>query len=85
MLFLTTRSGLLLPKSTPGISTALWQPEAESDGEKEQGHSRGSVPREGGALSLRYSHSTDIRSVERGERPIALTALPGVGDEPEDW
>ncbi|KZP15512.1 hypothetical protein FIBSPDRAFT_795315 [Athelia psychrophila] len=85
MLFLTTRSGLLLPKSTPVISTALLQPGVESDIEQGQRQSPGSVASKGSAHSIRHSPSTDMRSVERGERPIALTALPGVDDESEDW
>ncbi|KZP09496.1 hypothetical protein FIBSPDRAFT_1051795 [Athelia psychrophila] len=84
-LFLTTRSGLLLPKPTPAISTALLHSGAESDAENGLGQLRGSVAIEGGSLSLRHPHSTYMRSVERGERPIALTALPGATDEPEDW
>lgn len=78
MLFLTTRSSLLLPKSKPGISEAL------RHSENEEGQSRSSLVREG-APSLQYSHSTDMRLVERGDRPIALTALPGVNDEYKDW
>jgi len=69
LLFLTTRSGLLLPKSTPGKSAEIWHP-AEEDEEK--------------ANSLR-ADATDARSVERGERPMTLAALPVVGESIDDW
>lgn len=85
MLFLTTRSGLLLPNSTPLSSEALWQSSAESDPENGQGESRGSLIGEGVPLSLRASHSTDMRPVERGGRPIGITPLPGLRDETENW
>lgn len=83
MLFLTTRSGLLLPKPTSLKSEALWQPNAGSDAEN--GQSRGAMTSEDGSISLRPSHSTDMRPVERGDRPTGLTPLPGLKDETEDW
>ncbi|KAF7969361.1 hypothetical protein HWV62_27482 [Athelia sp. TMB] len=73
LLFLTTRSGLLLPKTTPGKSKQLWQP-ADEDEEKGPGME---------SESLR--HSPLERPVSRGERPIALAALPGVEDSSDDW
>lgn len=81
MLFLTTRSGLLLPKSKPVVSAALEQP---TDIDAEKGYSRGSVASDAQSLR-RQSISTETRPVERGERPIALAALPGVEDEDEEW
>ncbi|KZP07818.1 hypothetical protein FIBSPDRAFT_939300 [Athelia psychrophila] len=84
-LFLTTRSSLLLPKSTHWTSIALWQPSADSNAENGQGQSRESRTSDGGYLSLRHSNSTDMRPVERGDRPIGLTALPVFKDGSEDW
>lgn len=77
MLFLNTQSGLLLPKTKLMVSAALEQP-ADTDAEK--GYSRGSVASDAQSLR-RQSVSTEARPVERGERPIALAALPGVNDE----
>lgn len=79
MLFLTTRSGLLLPRPSTGVSAALRQSE-DDDAEKGQPHRTTSDQD-----SLPRIDFVSARPVERGERPIALSALPGVEDEADDW
>ncbi|KAF7972384.1 hypothetical protein HWV62_18100 [Athelia sp. TMB] len=78
LLFLTTRSGLLLPKAALGKTAPLWQP-ADEDEEKGQSHLNID------AESLRHSDVANARPVERGERPMALAALPGVEDISDEW
>lgn len=78
LLFLTTRSGLLLPKAALGKTAPLWQP---ADDDEEKGQSHLNIDAE----SLRHSDVANARPVERGERPMALAALPGVEDISDEW